>query len=70
MFEPLESGYPFGTNRRKGGLMFAFVAALLFLLAFFGVSLDGHSLVIAGLFFMALELVIPFRPFRSFPRRD
>lgn len=49
--------------------MFAIIAAVLFLFAFFGVSLDGHSLVIAGLFFVALELLFPFRP-AIFTRRN
>lgn len=38
--------------------MLAILAALCFLLAFFGVDLDGHSLVALGLALLALHFAV------------
>ena len=48
--------------------MFALLALICFLLAFFGVHLGGHDLVILGLAFLAAELMWGW-PWRSWSVR-
>ena len=39
--------------------MLAIISAICFILAFFGVTIDAHSLIALGLFFLALHFVVP-----------
>jgi hypothetical protein len=49
--------------------MFALIAAFCFLLAFFGVTIGDHSLMIAGLFFIALALMFNWAPWAPYLNR-
>ncbi len=50
--------------------MFALIAAILFALAAFGLKFESFGIVEAGLFFVALHLLVGTWPFGNFIRRE